>query len=65
MAKPFNLEMPLISDDQALNVIEVLKKNNIECTFTDKTLRFEMPDDTTDNTICIIGVMIGVNLCRF
>lgn len=64
MAKNISISLPTLSIKRKNDVIEALKSQNITAEIVEEKLNFQLNDDESDNAMVLIGIMIGVNMCK-
>ena len=64
MSKVIQITLPDLSKKRQSDVLSAMKGQNIECSIEGNKLTFKVADDTPDSFVCMMGVMIGVNMCK-
>jgi hypothetical protein len=63
--KSINVAIPESTTEKRVNgVIKALESYSANIKYDGKYLTFDVDKDTTDEHICQIGMLIGVNLCK-
>lgn len=64
MARTIQITLPDISEKRQNYVLEALKEHEIDASIEGNKLTFAVANEAADSLVCMVGVMIGVNMCK-
>ena len=64
MSRTIQITLPDISEKRQDYVLTALKEHEIDASIEGNKLTFAVANEAPDSLVCMLGVMIGVNMCK-